>query len=375
MPLLKIAICNLPNKRILKLFSLFLILTLLTIVYSPLSPVSLVSTNLRVYNVFSVVARNLGENQLAMEDDHSHYKTRTTVENSSLSRTSQPDNDSLAEPQKTLHIYDYIINEPNKCQGEVPFLALLITVERRQKEARQAIRQAWGQEDFVPGVKILRLFLLGKDVHFTNEDQQDLLRESQEYHDIIQQDYLDTYRNLTTKVLMGLHWVATYCPKASYVMKTDSDMFVNTEYLIKTVLKPDQPRRQNYFTGDLMVGFAPYRDKGIKWYVSPEEYPEESYPLFCSGTGYVFSADLACKIVMISPTVRWLYLEDVFVGLCLKKLGMEPVAPPKDSDFNHGNVEYSDCKYNQIVTAHELSPEEIIHCWNKLQQNKHTCKE
>ncbi|XP_040182731.1 beta-1,3-galactosyltransferase 2-like [Rana temporaria] len=277
------------------------------------------------------------------------------------------------DPQKRVHTYGYVINEPDKCKDIDPFLILLITVERWQKQARQAIRITWGKEDFLPGVRILRLFLLGKDLDWNDEGQRSLVEESQMFHDIILHDYLDTYYNLTTKVINGLNWISTYCPNASYVMKTDSDMFVNTEHLVYRVLKPDGPPRLNYFTGHLMTNGMPIRNLDSKWYVPPEEYPEESYPLFCSGTGYVFSGDLARKIVQVSPNVTWIRLEDAFVGLCLDKLGVLPVAPPKNSDFSPLRVGYSDCDYNQIVTSHLFSPGDLMYFWNRLQQNKYTC--
>ncbi|KAM9324530.1 beta-1,3-galactosyltransferase 2-like [Gastrophryne carolinensis] len=269
--------------------------------------------------------------------------------------------------------YKYSINEPKKCLTSNPFLILLIVVQAWQKEARQAIRQTWGKEDFLPGVKVLRLFLLGKDVKRNERVEQYITEESRQYHDIIQQDFLDTYNNLPLKTLMGLHWVATYCPHALYVMKTDSDMFINTEYLVYKVLKPDQPPRTNYFTGYLMRGYLPNRNKESKWYMSEELYPSDQYPPFCSGTGYVFSGDLAAKIQKISANITILHLEDVFVGLCLNKIGVSPVPPPKDSDFNHWKISYSPCSYNSLVTTHQLEPSEIIRYWNDLHQNKDSC--
>ncbi|KAM3915663.1 beta-1,3-galactosyltransferase 2-like [Leptodactylus fuscus] len=275
--------------------------------------------------------------------------------------------------QKTQYQYQYIINEPDKCKEHAPFLVLLITVERWQQEARQAIRNTWGKEDLLPGVKIIRLFLLGKDSKLNTDAEQAILKESEEFHDIIQQDYLDTYENLTIKVLMGLNWITTYCPYALYVMKTDSDMFVNTEYLVNKLLKQDQAPKKNYFTGVLMVGHSPIRRLQSKWYVSPDEYPENDYPPFCSGTGYVLSGDLSPKIVNISPSIRWIHLEDVFIGLCLQKIGVQPVAPPKDSDFNAWTVMYSDCGYHNLVTSHGVSPAEMLEYWDRLQRGKHNC--
>nr|DBA15723.1 TPA: hypothetical protein GDO54_003195 [Pyxicephalus adspersus] len=270
-------------------------------------------------------------------------------------------------------LYDYIINEPNKCKGNVPFLILLVIGERWQQEARQAIRQTWGKEDFVPGVRMLRLFFLGKGLGWNDKGQRSLLEESRMFHDIIQQDYLDTYHNLSLKVIMGFNWISAHCPNASYVMKTDSDMFVNTEYLIHRLLKPDEPPKLNYFTGYLMINGTPIRNLGSKWYVPYEEYPEERYPIFCSGTGYVFSANLVHDIVQVSPSIRWIHLEDAFVGLCLDKLGVLPVAPPKLTDFNPWRVFYSDCEYNQIVTSHEMRPSDLRYLWNRLQKQKHKC--
>ncbi|XP_063797592.1 beta-1,3-galactosyltransferase 2-like, partial [Pseudophryne corroboree] len=289
---------------------------------------------------------------------------------SSITTTVVPETISSEECPKIPQRYKYIINEPNKCNEHVPFLILLVTVERWQQQARQAIRQTWGKEDFITGVKILRLYLLGSD---TINGELALLSESEEYHDIIQQYYFDTYNNLTIKVLMGLSWVVMYCPQAMYVMKTDSDMIINTEYLVNKLLKPDQPLRMNYFTGYLMTNAQPIRDRNSKWYMPPDVYPENQYPPFCSGTGYVFSGDLAQKIVNISPIIRWLHLEDVYIGLCLDKLGVQPVVPPKITDFNAWRVMYTDCGYNQIVTSHMWSPGEIIFYWNMLQKKKHLC--
>lgn len=269
--------------------------------------------------------------------------------------------------------FSYIINEPDKCAEKQPmlFLVLLIATEARQVEARNAIRQTWGNESIVPALGLIRLFLLGKTEGELGLLQGNMLQaESRRHHDIIQQDFLDSYKNLTIKTLMGMNWVAMYCPQASYVMKTDSDMFVNTEYLIYKLLRPELKARRNYFTGSNMRGFAPNRNKNSKWYMPPELYPGDKYPSFCSGTGYVFSGDLARKIYQTSLTVRHLHLEDVYVGMCLAKLGIEPTPPPNGFLFNHWRVSYSSCKYSHLITSHGFHPNELLKYWHHLQSNK-----
>lgn len=273
--------------------------------------------------------------------------------------------------------FPYIINEPDKCTESrpVPFLVLLITTEARQLDARNAIRQTWGSDNMASALGFIRLFLLGKNEGELGLLQQKMLEtESQRYHDIIQQDFLDTYKNLTIKTMMGINWVAIHCPQASYVMKTDSDMFVNTEYLIHKLLRPEIQPRKNYFTGSYMAGYEPIRNKNSKWYMPPELYPGAKYPTFCSGTGYVFSGHLAREIYQASLTIPYLHLEDVYMGICLAKLQIKPTPSPSASLFNHWRVPYSSCKYNQLITSHGFHPNELLKYWHHLQSNKHnTC--
>ncbi|XP_028449239.1 beta-1,3-galactosyltransferase 2-like [Perca flavescens] len=270
--------------------------------------------------------------------------------------------------------FTYIINEPDKCTDSrpAPFLVLLIATEARQVEARNAIRQTWGNESVASNVGFIRLFLLGKNEGELGLLQQRMLEaESRRYHDIIQQDFMDSYNNLTIKTLMGMNWVAIYCPQASYVMKTDSDMFVNTEYLIYNLLRPELKPKKNYFTGNNMRGYAPNRNKISKWYMPPELYQGDKYPTFCSGTGYVFSGDLARKIYHASLRIRHLHLEDVYVGICLAKLRIKPSPPSNEFLFNHWRVSYSSCKYSHLITSHGFHPNELLKYWHHLQSNKH----
>ena len=54
-------------------------------------------------------------------------------------------------------------------------------------------------------------------------------QESQIFHDIVVEDFVDSYHNLTLKTMMGMRWIATFCEHAQYVLKADSDVFVNME--------------------------------------------------------------------------------------------------------------------------------------------------
>nr|XP_006011075.1 PREDICTED: beta-1,3-galactosyltransferase 2-like [Latimeria chalumnae] len=270
--------------------------------------------------------------------------------------------------------YDYIINEPDKCKDKKPFLVLLIPTGAAEVSARNAIRETWGNETLIPGVTIVRLFFLGFPVPLAESLQWPLKEESAVHHDIIQKDFLDTYKNLTIKTMMAMEWLADHCPDADYAMKIDTDMFLNSEKLVKSLLNPDMPTRQNYFTGYLFVGQKPHRDKSSKWYIPEDAFTGDEYPPFCSGTGYVFSVDVVRKILDASRFLIPIYLEDVYIGLCLYNANLSITKPP-DSLFHSYYVNYNACGYRNLITSHSYGPEDIIRTWANFQNKKVLCSD
>ncbi|NXA51167.1 B3GT5 galactosyltransferase, partial [Nothocercus julius] len=93
----------------------------------------------------------------------------------------------------------------------------------------------------------------------------------------------------------------------------------------------------------------PIRQPGSKWYVSNEEYPGDTYPPFCSGTGYVLSTDVASKIFEISGSVPFIKLEDVFIGLCLDKLKIQLEELHSEQTFFPVRIRFSVSRFKKIV--------------------------
>ncbi|CAH2311869.1 beta-1,3-galactosyltransferase 2-like, partial [Pelobates cultripes] len=284
---------------------------------------------------------------------------------------SAPTQTSDSNTYLKINLHQYIINEPDKCKDQNPFLIILIATIAKEVEQRQVIRKTWANEANVAkhGITIMHLFMLGFD---TEAESKLILSESQIYHDIIQKDFKEAYNNLTLKTIMGMEWISTYCPQSKYVMKTDSDMFVNTEYLLE-MLQPNLPPKQNFFTGTVFKDPVPHRSKESKWYVPYSVYPESRYPNFCSGTGYVLSGDLAPKILRSSFKINYLHLEDVFVAICLKKEGVEITLPPTNNLFNLDRVPFSPCGYYNLITAHNLHPRLLLQYWQNMQEHKGQC--
>ncbi|XP_033029877.1 beta-1,3-galactosyltransferase 1-like [Lacerta agilis] len=269
--------------------------------------------------------------------------------------------------------YKFLLNEPNKCRQRSPFLILLVITEPQHFATRQAIRQTWGNESSVPGVSILRLFLTGVHPTFGYLLQALLEEESSIHRDIIQQDFLDTYNNLTLKTLMGMEWISKFCPNVTYVVKADSDIFLNVNYMVSQLLQPHLPPKKNYMTGYIYWKTKPLRDKVYKWYVPREVYPNETYPPYCAGPGYVFSGDLAKKIYQVAKTIKVINMEDAFMGICLHELGINVTDSPWGL-FNVYKVKYDKCQFSKVVVVHHYGPEELLQIWPGFQDQNQTCK-
>ncbi|KAL0193504.1 hypothetical protein M9458_011800, partial [Cirrhinus mrigala] len=220
--------------------------------------------------------------------------------------------------------YRFILNQPELCLKKTPFLVLMIPVTLKDTEARTAIRRTWGQDGLIPSVTILHLFVIGQPAQSDPLLQEHLEKESKEYGDIIQMDFVDSYHNLTIKTMMIMNWIATYCQGARYAMKIDADIFLNVRYLVDYLHGQSESSRKDYITGSVISDGAPHRDSFNKWYISEDLYPDNWYPPYLSGAAYVFSTDLARKILWASRFVRPIRLEDVYVGLCLQVLGVKP---------------------------------------------------
>ncbi|KAM4675009.1 beta-1,3-galactosyltransferase 2-like [Discoglossus pictus] len=258
--------------------------------------------------------------------------------------------------------YKFLINQQDKCQHRKPFLLLLVVGQSNDAATRNAIRKTWGNEANYGDVIIMKMFLLGISPNATEVSQQFLEKESAVYGDIIQQDFQDTYYNLSLKTLMGMEWVTKFCPNASYVMKIDSDMFLNVEYLVQHLLLPELPVRKNYFTGYILANSRPIRDRSSKWYVPKHIYPNYTYPPYCAGPGYVFSVDMAQKIYEVAQVIRVIPMEDAFIGIGLHELHIKPTKPPAGI-FNGHRIDYNLCAFKNLVTVHHYGKDELLEVW------------
>lgn len=267
--------------------------------------------------------------------------------------------------------YQYLLNQPDACADRSPFLVLMVPVAPQEAAAREAVRRTWGS----PGRDTITLFFAGLPYRGQQSPIQEALEKESKLHaDIIQMNFMDRYQNLTIKTMMMMKWLATYCPNASYAMKVDADIFVNVYYLIERLRSSP---RQGFITGSVIRDGRPKRDPNSKWYLSEEVYPENSFPPYVSGAGYVFSADMAPRISWASRFVRMIPLEDVYVGLCLHVLDVQPVYAQAllflRNLFAIQSLTYDRCAFAKLIIANGFKPSELLHAWKDFSKHHVSC--
>uniref|UniRef100_A0A4W5M193 Hexosyltransferase n=1 Tax=Hucho hucho TaxID=62062 RepID=A0A4W5M193_9TELE len=268
--------------------------------------------------------------------------------------------------------YIFILDEPEKCREQNLFLVLMVPVAPYNRDAREAIRSTWGSQNLVFGNKVHLFFLLGlPSGEETEQLQEKVLQESKEHQDLLQSNFLDSYKNLTIKTMVMMEWLSSRCPNASYAMKIDSDMFLNVHNLVYMLLL--HAPKQNYMTGMVAIGAAVLRDPSSKWYLPKEVFPEPAYPPYALGLGYVFTLDLPRKLVEASRHVKAVYIEDVYLGLCIRHLGIQPINPPSWSLFQGYAGAQDRCHYMAVITTILDTPQELLDVWRDLHQPGPVC--
>ena len=86
---------------------------------------------------------------------------------------------------------------------------MIISAPENEK-LRQLARDTWTSVTSYMGLAISHVFLVG----YRREGLDEIRKENDKYHVILQEEFIDSCQNLTVKSVMGLKWATTYCKNA-----------------------------------------------------------------------------------------------------------------------------------------------------------------
>ncbi|KAF6157305.1 hypothetical protein GIB67_004243 [Kingdonia uniflora] len=224
---------------------------------------------------------------------------------------------------------------------------------------RMAVRKSWMQSELIKSSKVVSRFFVA--LNGRNEVNVELKKEAEFFGDIVIVPFMDSYDLVVLKtVAICEYGVRTV--SAKLIMKCDDDTFVRVDTVIDEANKV--PDNKSTYVGNINFYHKPLRHG--KWAVTYEEWPENDYPPYANGPGYIVSSDIAQFIVseFENHKLRLFKMEDVSMGMWVEQFNSS-----KPVEYLH-NLRF--CQFGCIedyLTAHYQSPRQMICMWDKLQQS------
>lgn len=215
--------------------------------------------------------------------------------------------------------YDHRVTiKPNGvCTEAEPLIVAFVHSRAFDPTTRDIIRQTWANVTVYNHTSMRVIFTVGREM---NDGRQNLiLKEADQYGDLLQCDFVDTYRNLTRKQLCAMKWILENCPETDMIVKVDDDAFVNVYRLIAFyhVYHSAISREKDQVYCHVLPHHKPLRKslfrKDKKWMVSYEEYAKDHYPPYCAGFAHIMSPSAARRIFDAAKNSPLFWIDDVFI--------------------------------------------------------------
>ncbi|KAK8757630.1 hypothetical protein V5799_004743 [Amblyomma americanum] len=273
--------------------------------------------------------------------------------------------------------YRFTVN-PKLCinNGSQPvYFLVLVQSAVKNFERRTLIRDTWGSECGSKGSAATALCRLGFVLGTSSDPvlERKVRDESSRYGDLVRSDFADSYYNLSLSTVTALRWAHQHCTDYRYLVKADDDAFVNLAAL-RDYLAARPTHRRTAIYGYLMKGFRPNRNKGSKWFTSPELFAKARLPDFVSGFAYVVTRDAVKPLYAAAQVTAMFPFEDVYVtGMCRERArGQEAVVLEGVAKFyNHRKSKAATpCSYAGVLAQHELTAAETTRLWRDLKSGK-----
>ncbi|VDL18707.1 unnamed protein product [Hymenolepis diminuta] len=140
----------------------------------------------------------------------------------------------------------------------------------------------------------------------TEEAKQLLHEESDKYGDVIIGDFVDTYVNLTYKVLTVHRWASAFCQgRTDVFLFLDDDYVFNADNILGYLKGFSREERRQMLRGPLMT-----------W----RHVPWSRLPSYAAAVAILIGADILDDLVISEIYTRFLWVDDAYLGFVVAKL-------------------------------------------------------
>lgn len=255
----------------------------------------------------------------SLSNDKSTFNSKKlSVENNKTMNIVNSSKENLNEVNNLINLtnFDYLINQPScynyRHVNETKLITvILIHSAPEHLEKREVVRQTWGSQK---DPRSRMFFVLGA----TNSSslQAQLTQENDQFHDLIQGNFLDSYHNLTYKHVMSLKWFNDNCSNVKFLFRADDDIFVNLPHIYSLLV--DISHLKNVIVCQRRDRAAVLRTF-TKWKISKNDYAFDYYPPYCFGYAIFYTNDVVKKLYQAAQKSRYFWIDDVHITGTLRK--------------------------------------------------------
>ena len=234
-------------------------------------------------------------------------------------------------PVMSINPYTFktLLTPTNHIHGRRVFVFCYIHSAVGNFHLRQRIRETWGSSHNYPwtGRTVSTVFVLGTPSAQTNIMSK-VQEESDTHGDILMADFEDHYDNLSHKARTTLKYAAGHY-FTDYLLKADDDMFINIFRVLDLLDKYGHCLFKGLSKRILCRTWVagPIRDKTSKFYITRQEYPNNTYPDFCAGAAVITSPDVGRALYRASFSTSTFRFDDVYVtGMLREQIGAKLVS-------------------------------------------------
>ncbi|XP_055692303.1 beta-1,3-galactosyltransferase 1-like [Lutzomyia longipalpis] len=249
---------------------------------------------------------------------------------------------------------------PDVCQDDrakETIIYFVVSSPKNRKE-RDAIRSTWAQQAdprpfFITGIvqdrQVMSL----------------LRREAKKFQDIVIEDFMDTYLNLTVKTGFILKNFLNICPDAKYLVKCDDDVFVNPT-VVDAVTSEVTSELRKPLIGLKFEHGAVQRRPSSKYYMPPWMYDQPYFPSYFSGLGYLLPGESVARILTESFKVPLINNEDAFFTGIIANERLNMTLQSRSEHFKLHKSRIDSCLYKKVAMIHGFSAKDLRRVWRRI---------
>ncbi|XP_074575004.1 hydroxyproline O-galactosyltransferase GALT2-like [Curcuma longa] len=294
-------------------------------------------------------------------EDATGLATKGDVDIHSVYATSLPTTHPSFSVQQILDMSERW-KSPPLLQSSVELFIGILSASNHFAE-RMAIRKTWMQYPAIRSSTVVARFFVALSPR--KELNAALKKEAEYFGDIVILPFMDHYDLVVLKTIAICEFGVQNLT-ARYIMKCDDDTFIRVDVIMSRI-QGVAPHASLYL-GNLNILHRPLRSG--KWAVTFEEWPEEVYPPYANGPGYIISSDIAKFVVSqhANQSLRLFKMEDVSMGMWVEEFNTTTSV-----QYSHS---WKFCQYGCLenyYTAHYQSPRQMLCLWDKLSHGFAQC--